>query len=79
MNKVRRRAIENVLNQLRDLQTSVEELSNEERECLDNIPENLQGSTNYEESERAADSLDSAYDSIEEACGNLEDAMLETY
>lgn len=79
MNKARRRSIENVLNQLRDIQTAVEELRDEEQECLDNIPENLQGSTRYEESERAADSLDSAYDSIEEACGNLEDAMLETY
>lgn len=79
MNKARRRSIENVLNQLRDLQTSVEKLRDEEQEYLDNIPENLQGSKRYEESERAADSLDSAYDSIEEACGNLEDAMLETY
>lgn len=79
MNKARRRSIENVLNQLRDLQTLVEELGGEERECLYNIPQSLQGSKRYEESERAADSLDSAYDSIEEACGNLEDAMLETY
>ncbi len=79
MNKARRQSIENILNQLRDLQAMVEDLRDKERECLDNIPENLQGSTRYEESERAANSLDYAYDGIEEACGNLEEAMLETY
>lgn len=79
MNKARRRSIENVLNQLRDLQTSVEELRDEEQEHLNNIPQNLQGSTRCNESERAVDNLDSAYYSIDEACGYLEDAMLETY
>mgnify|MGYP006886751541 CR=1 FL=1 len=79
MNKGKRLAIRKVLNKLDDLLAVLDELRNEERECLENIPENLQGSTRYEESERAADSLDSAYDSIEEVIGSLEDAMLETY
>lgn len=78
MNKERRLAIENVLNQLYDLQTAVEELSNEECESLDNIPDNLQETKRALASREAVDNLNEAYDCLMEATGRLEDAMAET-
>lgn len=74
MNKARREAIEKVVGELRDIQSAVEELRDEEQEYLDNIPENLQGSERYDLAEQALENLNSAYDSIEEAASYLEDA-----
>ena len=37
----------------------------EEESCLDNIPENLQGSERYEKIETAVDNLESVIESIE--------------
>ena len=57
MNKARRKNIQDVVNQLEDLKSTLEDLQGEEEEYRDNIPENLQGSERYEKAEEACDTL----------------------
>ena len=80
MNKIRRKTIQSIVNQISALQDEMEEiLSNidsvkdEEQEYLDNIPENLQGSERYEMAETAVENLEAAYDAFEELKNTLED------
>lgn len=47
----------------------------EEGDCLDNIPENLQTSERYEAIERAVDNLEEAVSQIETAQERIEEAM----
>ena len=42
MNKLRRSKIENIITKLSNLEDCVNDILNEEQECFDNIPENLQ-------------------------------------
>lgn len=59
-------AVSTAKEKLEELQSSIESVRDEEQECMDNIPENLQGSERYETAEQAVDNLDSAVSSIEE-------------
>ena len=51
-----------------------EEVLDEERDCLDNMPENLQCSDRYEAIEKAVDSLEEAVSDIESAAEKIEEA-----
>ena len=82
MNKERRTEIQDVLKtldnitaKLEDLQSSIENIKDEEQEYLDNIPENLQESDRYHKSEEAIENLESAYDTVEDT---IENQMYET-
>lgn len=46
----------------------------EEENCLDNMPENLQASENYERIEDAIDKLESAIEHIDNAQEDIDDA-----
>ena len=46
----------------------------EEQDCLDNMPENLQESDRYQKMESAIENLESAVDSIDEAKASLDAA-----
>lgn len=59
-------AVSTAKEKLEELQSSIESVRDEEQECMDNIPENLQGSERYDTAEQAVDNLDSAISSIEE-------------
>lgn len=68
---------------LKDVQSllskSMEKLSmvlEDEENCLDNIPENLQDSDNYERMEEAIGRLESAIESIESAQDDINEASL---
>lgn len=52
----------------------IQDVRYEERECLDNMPENLQNSDRYDAMDAAVDSLGDALDSIREAKGYVEQA-----
>ena len=61
------------------LSKSLEKLSlvlDDEESCLDNIPENLQDSDNYERMEEAVGRLESAIESIENAQDDISEASL---
>lgn len=72
MNKIRRKAISAVLEQIEDLKTSLEELLGDEETYRDNIPENLQNGTRYEESEDAISDMEDAISNLEDAISALE-------
>ena len=75
MNAQRRKSIQEVIDQLRDLMDTVEMLRDEEQEAYDNLPESIQYSERGEAMSESADNLDSAYNSIDELIGYLDAAI----
>lgn len=87
MNNTRRKAIEKSLSRLEELmeelatlRDEIDDLRQEEEDYLDNMPENLQGSSRYEMAEEAMESLQAAVDLLdeldfEEITGYLQEAM----
>lgn len=83
MNKRRRAEIAAIIAVLSVAEYSADDVSgalddvrsvrNEEQECLDNMPENLEGSEQYEKMEHAIDCLDDAADNLEDAVEYLEE------
>lgn len=73
MNKVRRKRIQDVADQLETLKSALEEIQGEEEEYRDNIPENLQGSSRYEAADEACDALGEAVDGLEDIITSLGD------
>ena len=74
MNKKRRESIAKAVEILTTAFQMVESIRDEEQDCLDNMPENLESSYRYEKMENAVDRLDDAVSSIEEARDALEEA-----
>ena len=74
MNKQRRKAINDISDSVRDLQTKIDNLKDAEQDYYDNMPENLQESERGEIAEEAIDNLQSAYDSLEDAINSLDSA-----
>jgi len=75
MNKPRRKALQEIIDQLEELKGSVADIQSEEEEYRDNMPENLQSSERYEKAEEACDSLSDAISSLEDAIGNIGEAI----
>lgn len=75
MNRVRRKALADIQEQIETLRDELEGLMEEEEEYRDNIPENLQGSERYETADTACDNMNSAIESLEQAADYIEDAM----
>ncbi len=71
MNKKRRKNIQDVVEQLEGLKTTLEELQGEEEEYRDNIPENLRGSERYEKADEACDALSDAVSALEDVISSL--------
>lgn len=74
MNRIRRKALNDIKDQIEMLRCSLEQLAEEEEEYRDNMPENLQGSERYEKADEACDSLNSALDSLDEAVEYIDEA-----
>lgn len=53
----------------------VSEVCDKEEDCLDNYPENLQGTERFEHMENAVDNLNEALESIDEAKTQIETAI----
>ena len=51
MNNNRRKEIRNVIEQLESIQTQIENIRDDEQDCIDNMPENLQESECHETAE----------------------------
>lgn len=73
MNKKRRRQIEKIRELLTDCREELNDVISEEEECLENIPESLQGSERYGESEEFLDLMNDALSNIESAVDSLEE------
>ena len=75
MNNKRRQEIRKNIESLSVISNNIDIILDEESDCLDNMPENLEGSERYEAMENAVDSLSDAVDKIEEVIGCLNDAI----
>ena len=53
----------------------VDSVCDKEQDCLDNYPENLQGTERYERMEDAVDNLNDALENIDEARERIQLAM----
>ena len=74
MNRTRREAIDDLIEQLENIQQQIEALKDEEQTAYDNLPETLQYSERGETMTEAIDNLESAESSVEEAIGYLTSA-----
>ena len=75
MNAQRRKAIEEVLNELADLRSRVDAIRGEEQDAYDNMPEGLKASERGQASEAAASALDGALTAFDEIESSLNEAM----
>lgn len=75
MDAKRRERLKGALNMLSNAAIIVEAVCEKEEDCLDNYPENLQGTERYEKMEDAAERLNDALESIETAKSSVESAM----
>ena len=75
MNKARREKISDIVTRLRDCRSEIESVQTEEDDSRYNMPENLEGSQRYTDSEEASDALDSAGSDIDNAIDTLEEII----
>lgn len=75
MNKIRRKNLQSIIDQLEELKSSLEDLQSEEEEYRDNMPENLQGSERYELADASCDNLCDAVSNLEETISSIEAAI----
>ena len=75
MNKVRRKNLQSIADQLEYLKSQIEDICSDEEEYRDNIPENMQGSERYEKADAACDNLSDAVDNLEEVIYSIESAI----
>lgn len=75
MNRIRRKALQEIYDKLSDLREELETIKDEEDESRENMPENLQGSERYEQSETASGNIDEAMEYLSSACDSIESAM----
>ncbi len=75
MNNERRNRLRGAVRKLSDVQSIVEAVCDKEEDCMDNYPENLQGTERFERTELAVDSLNDALEKLEEAKEHIETAI----
>lgn len=75
MNKIRRKNLQTIIDRLEDIKADLEEITYEEEEYRDNIPENLQSSGKYERADEACDNLNDAADTLNEVIDSITTAM----
>lgn len=74
MNKERRNRIEEVEDQIDDVIILIEEISDEEQDCLDNLPESLQYGKNSDKMTSAINALSNSISSLDNALKYLKEA-----
>lgn len=71
----RRGRLRDALKFLASVANIVDSVCDKEQDCMDNYPENLQGTERFEQMEAAVDSLNDALEKIEEAKEYIESAI----
>lgn len=72
MNKDRRDRIKDTIIILSNCKNDIERIKDDEDDARSNMPENLETSEKYEQSEKASDALDDAMSDIQGAIDTLE-------
>lgn len=75
MNKARRKWLEDIYNRLEVLKDELENLSVEEQDAYDNLPESLQDSERGDAMEENVSDIDDAASSIEEIMDTIQDII----
>lgn len=75
MDAKRRGRLNDALKLLSSAATIVDSVCDKEQDCVDNYPENLQGTERFERMEDAIDSLNDALEKIDDAKGHIESAI----
>lgn len=76
MNNKRRKQIDKAISMLTTASNFIESIRSDEEEYMDNMPENLQGSSRYSDAEDACNCLEDAISDIESAIDNLNSASI---
>ena len=76
MNSKRRVLLKSAFNLLETASDYVSRVLDEEQDCFDNIPDNLQSSEKYEKMEMAIDALESVIENIDYAKEGIEEASM---
>lgn len=75
MNKVRRKKLRGFLEELEILSEEIESIRQDEEYVLDSIPENLQGSQRYQDTEENVSILEDVVTGISDACSWLQEVI----
>lgn len=75
MNNTRRAAIRKASKLTREAYSLIEYAHDEEDECLNNIPENLSSTSNYEKMEEYVDLLEEAMIQLDIACDAVDQIL----
>lgn len=75
MNKKRRELLKSARPFLTQAASIIERAAEQESDCLDNMPENLQDTDRYEKMEKAVENLEAALEHIENAQNCLSEAI----
>lgn len=75
MDDKRRGRLKDALKMIASVATIVDSVCDKEQDCLDNYPENLQGTERYERMEDAVDNLNDALEKIDDAKLSIEMAI----
>lgn len=74
MNNKRRKMLDEISGLLSEAYAKLEEVTEEETECFDNIPENLQNSERYDRAADVVELLESAYSDLEDVINAIDEA-----
>ena len=75
MNKKRRELLQSAKPFLTQAANIIERAAEQESDCIDNVPENLQDTDSYEKMEKAVESLEAALEHIESANECIDEAI----
>ena len=75
MNKARRKAIEEIIDQMGTLKEQIESVCEEEQEAYDNLPESIQYSERGDSMSDYITDLDDAASSIDDVMSTLQDII----
>ena len=75
MNNTRREKLRKALVMISEVSNIVDQVCDQEQKCLENFPENLQGTDRYDAMENAVDSLTEAVEKLGEVEECIQAAM----
>lgn len=75
MNNTRRNSLKEAIQLLSRAWTVVDTVCDKEQDCVDNYPENLQGTEKFENMEDAVESMNDALEKIEDAKSCIQAAI----
>lgn len=75
MNQKRRQQLTQVISMLNNAEADLDRIKDEEQDCIDAMPENLQSSDRFSSMENAVDCLEDAIESVQQATEYINDAI----